>query len=63
MPSGSQSGAVFGRNRLPFGRAMLVIGVLSALSWAIVIAVVLALVYASGAWGMKVDDGGIGLRP
>ena len=53
MPSGSQSGAAFGRNRLPFGRAMLVIGVLSALSWAIVIATVLGLLYASGAgwWG------------
>ena len=50
MPSGSQSGAAFGRNRLPFGRAMLVIGVFSALSWAIVIAVVLALLYARSAW-------------
>ena len=50
MPSGSQSEAAFGRTRLPFGRAVLLIGVLSALYWAVVIAVILALLYASD-WG------------
>jgi uncharacterized membrane protein YbhN (UPF0104 family) len=46
MPKGSDSGAAYREERLPRGRAILVICLLSALSWAIVIGI-MALLYVA----------------
>jgi hypothetical protein len=39
MPNGSQPGAAYREERLPLGRAILLNGLLSALSWAVLIAI------------------------